>query len=874
MEEEIHLLDYVEVIKRRRWVVLAAVVVILTVAGLITFLMQPVYQASATLKIGRGEQVATSLGRGDGSWESEYSESLAFKTHSLMITSLPVLSEAARTLKLNESPGPQVSTTLKAQVRQNLGKIKSGFLSLFSFPTPAFGKKADDQPEDPYLAWAGALRNEVAVSPIRDTRLIEVSVSDSNPAFCQTAANTICQSYIDYLASSRVSSIKQSLAFFSDELSKMKSKLEESENQFYAFKQQEKIFSLQGKKDISAHDISSLSADLLRINVERSGLEEKANELEGLLGKGNFEDFSPAILGNQILFELRADLIKAKIELEEFGRTYKEKHPTIIESKAKIQKLQEHFNNELRKTVEGLAQEIAILKRKEERLASQMTEKEGQDLSLSGKELRYAILEREAGTNKELYEALLTNIKQMEVLKGIGHDEIRLVEEARLPLYPIKPRPLRNLLLALLSGAAVGVGLAFFLEYMDRSIKYEHHVERYLKLPVLSLVPKTAERLLKGDMVGETAEAFRNLATSLKFQALDRPMKVMLVTSPGVEEGKTTTVRNLGSTLANAGAHVLMIDADLKLPALGQTVAHTGEGLSELLQAFPAFQPEGCLNDGFSFGDVQRLLYAEGKSGTLTVNKGNKRFEALFDRGRLIDLCWQNRPPERRLGQILLRNQAIAEDTLNDALVLAQSAHRRMGSVLLSLHSVAPEKVEDLLDLHVSETMALLNSAEEGRYQLAEGRVEREGILFGSLMAKSHLQGGSPWLEKKISAYLVDTEVDTLQFLPGGVPLQNPLPLISSRRFEVLLSILKDNFDFILLDAPPLFLADAASLSQYADSTILVLMSGRTRPEQAKRAVDILRASGTYLSGVVLNGLESMGGASYYSGRYHGRYLQ
>lgn len=874
MEEEIHLLDYVEVIKRRRWVVFAAVVVIFTVVALGTVLMQPIYEARATLRIGRGEQVTPSLGRGEGYWESDYSESLAFKTHSLMITSLPVLYDAAKTLKLDEPPTLPGAPTFREQIRHNLEKLKSCFVSPFSFLVPVPEKKAQAQAEDPYTAWGEALRNKVTVSPIRDTRLIEVSVRDSNPAFCPAAANTICKSYINYLAANRVASIKQSLAFFSDELSKMKTKLEESENQFYAFKQQEKIFSLQGKKDISAQDISSLSADLLRMNVERSGLEEKANELERLLSKGNVEDFSPAVLGNQILYQLRADLIKAKIELEELGRTYKEKHPNIIESKAKIQKLQEHFNNELRKTVEGLRQEIAILKRKEERLSSQVTEKEDQDISLSGKELRYAILEREAATNKELYEALLTNIKQMEVLKGIGQDEVRLVEEARLPLSPTKPRPLRNLLLALLGGTAAGVGLAFFLEYMDRSIKHEQHVERYLKLPVLSLVPKTEERLIRGEMIGETAEAFRNLATNLKFQALDRSMKVILVTSPGVEEGKTTTVRNLGSTLASTGAHVLMIDADLKLPALGQTVAHTGEGLSEFLQAFPAFESEGYLNDAFSFGDVQRLLYAEGKSGTLAVVKGNKRFEAMFDRGRLMDLCWQNRPPERRLGQILLRNQAIAEDTLNDALVLAQSAHRRMGSVLLSLHSVAPEKVEDLLDLHVSETMALLNSPEEGRYQFSEGRVEKEGILFGSLIAKFHLQGDSPWLQQKISAFLVDTERETLKFLPGGVPLQNPLPLISSRRFEVLLSILKNNFDFILLDAPPLFLADAASLSQYAESTILVLMSGRTRPEHAKRAVEVLRASGTYISGVVLNGLESKGGASYYSDRYHGKYVQ
>jgi Mrp family chromosome partitioning ATPase len=518
--------------------------------------------------------------------------------------------------------------------------------------------------------------------------------------------------------------------------------------------------------------------------------------------------------------------------------------------------------------MDALKQEISILKRKEKRIASQMKDKESEDLS--GKELRYAILEWEVATNKELYEALLTSFKEMEVLKGIGQEEVRLVEKAQLPLTPIKPKPFLNMLLGLFTGLALGVGLSFFLEYMDRSIKDKKHVERHLKLPVLSLVPKGEEVIIRREITGEMVESFQNLSTNLKFQAMNKPMKVLLITSPGVEEGKTTVVRNLGITLARSNDKVLMIDADLKFPSLSKTLSHNGNGLTELLKEFPSFKNNGWFNEEFSFGDVQRLIFAEGKSGIMTILKEEKQFQALFDQGRLVDLCWQNRPPERRLGQILLRNKAIEEETLKDALELARSAKRRMGSVLLSLYSVPPERVEKLLDLHLSETISLLYSDRNGRYEFTERKVERDGLIFGSLLEKFHLQGNSPWLEKWIKNYLVNTEVENLMFLPSGSPIQNPLPLIASRRFEVILSVLKDKFDYILLDSPPIFLADAVTLSQYSDGNLLVLMAGRTRPENAKKALDILNGAGSYIAGVILNGIDMKKNIDYYYGKYYG----
>ncbi|MDY6861428.1 MAG: GumC family protein, partial [Thermodesulfobacteriota bacterium] len=479
-EQEIHLLDYIHVIANRKWILIASVFCVLTTVIVGTLLTQPLYRADAKLKIGKDKIFSPMIGRRMDYWEPEYSESISFKTHAEMINSFPVMYKAAKALKLDEIKNEdEVDPTFKEIIRTNLAKMKGWFFSLFSI----FSRKEDEKtipyPEDPYTQWAFALKGEVNVSPIRDTRIIVVSVTDSDPVFCRDAANKICESYIKYLAETRLESSKKVLSFFKEELFKMEEKIDESEKKFFNFKQKEKIFSLEGKKNISFKGIGSLNEDLIKTRVGRNDLEERVKELKRVLKKGRIGDFTSGILDNKILFDLKGDLIRTEIELEELKNVYKEKHPKIIQAKIKIRNIKESFKRELRKALDSLNQEISILKGKEDNIKTQLKDIEKKDFSLSERELRYAMLEREVETNRELYDALLTNLKETDVLKEIGEEDIRLIEAAHIPSYPIKPRKTLNIFLGLICGLSLGVGLSFFFDYMDRSIKTEEDVAKY-----------------------------------------------------------------------------------------------------------------------------------------------------------------------------------------------------------------------------------------------------------------------------------------------------------------------------------------------------------------------------------------------------------
>ncbi|MDY6862669.1 MAG: hypothetical protein SV062_06735, partial [Thermodesulfobacteriota bacterium] len=126
-------------------------------------------------------------------------------------------------------------------------------------------------------------------------------------------------------------------------------------------------------------------------------------------------------------------------------------------------------------------------------------------------------------------------------------------------------------------------------------------------------------------------------------------------------------------------------------------------------------------------------------------------------------------------------------------------------------------------------------------------------------------QVDTPYLEKKVNTFIADTGIENLKLLSGGESVPNPFALITSRRFETILSICKNNFDYILMDSPPIFIADSIVLSRYSDGTIFVIRSDKTRPTQAKKAFEILKGSGANVLGVVLNGVDpTRGRYSYY----------
>jgi non-specific protein-tyrosine kinase len=203
---------------------------------------------------------------------------------------------------------------------------------------------------------------------------------------------------------------------------------------------------------------------------------------------------------------------------------------------------------------------------------------------------RKAQLESILAGYRNTYVGLVQSYEQMRLAATQSTDTLIVFEEARVPTGPARPRALTNTALAGVLGAMVSVGAVFIIEYLDDTLKTPDDVNQALGLPTLSAIGRLEkgqnELIMTADPLSPVSEAFRVLRTNIRYSSLDRPLQVLLVTSPGPEEGKSIVAVNLSIALAQAGLRTVLLEADMRRPRLHRLFGlHPREGLTGALLA-------------------------------------------------------------------------------------------------------------------------------------------------------------------------------------------------------------------------------------------------------------------------------------------------
>ncbi|NVM21431.1 MAG: GumC family protein [Desulfobacterales bacterium] len=479
----IHLSDYLYVIRKRKGVILASLFIVVTLVAIFSFTMPPVYRSTAKMVIDKEAKKSPLTGeRLD--YESYMSENLTFQTHFKLIKSRPVLSKVYEILHLKETLHKDSSSGTPAALIGNIFKNVKKLTLLLRVR----GESADPAAGDEFVDPAGILDGKIHIEQMRDTRLLTVSVHDVDPAMAQTIANTVCKAYIEYNMDIHFEATQRMLSWLTDQMGKMKQKLEESEARFLAFKEKEKIFSITGKQKVHNQKIEEINASYISTRAKRMDIEARIAEMEKILARNSIIEFPPAFARNKLLTALYQEQALLDIELKKNQKVYKSKHPKMIQITTKLEQIKRRFRMELEKVLLGLRSEHAVLTASGKALQEALDQYEKDALETNKKEAQYAILEREVNTNKELYNMMSTKLKESMISKGIESVNIRVVEPASKPVHPYKPRKKLNILLGIIFGVVTGVGLAFFLEYLDQTVRNPEDIERHFDLPVLAVV--------------------------------------------------------------------------------------------------------------------------------------------------------------------------------------------------------------------------------------------------------------------------------------------------------------------------------------------------------------------------------------------------
>ncbi len=477
-EESPHLSEYYHILIKHKWTIITSLFLIITLTMLFSFLMKPVYQATTKLIIEK-EESTSPITRERIDYESYSSQSLTFNTHFKLITSSAVIQKVIETLKLDEtekdievSPWRELISVLKENISLLMGKENKPIT-----------------PEEKLFQLSKKLREKINIEHERDTRILNVSVDDHDPVMARDIADTLARSYVNYDIENRLSSTQNTVSWMTDQLYEMKKKLEDAEEEFLTYKQQEKLFSITARQDIITKKIQDFNDAYLKARNKRLELDTKLSELQRLLKKRGQILNVRSLIENPLIDNLYNQLLESEVELSRLSDVYKSKHPKITQLETKIDKTRKKLNGELEKEIENLRAERSVLLAKEGALQKTMADFENDALETSKKELKYSILERNVETNKRLYDTLLSRVKESNITGNPNVSNIRIAEKASASRYPIKPKKKLNFILSIIFGLMTGIGISFLWEYLDQSLRTEEDIQKYLDVPVLSIIP-------------------------------------------------------------------------------------------------------------------------------------------------------------------------------------------------------------------------------------------------------------------------------------------------------------------------------------------------------------------------------------------------
>ncbi len=480
-EQEIHLRDYWLVILKHKALIITCLVLTVAVTVLFTLTMEPVFQSTSTMVIERPQTTSPLTGeRVD--YENYLSQSLTFNTHFKLITYRPVLERVIRELRLDQpenmgrfSPGP-----IKAFVSTIKGNIKK-LLGL---------QKKEQTPEELRENVLEELRNKIEIKEVKDTRLLQIIVEDTDPVLARDIANSLARAYIQFNITNSMQASQNSFQTMQDQSYELKKKLEDAEREFLKFKQAEQLFSIIGKQDTISQKISEFNALAVQNRSELQGLTARLNELEALTKGKDLEVVRiRSLLNNPVIDKLNEQLIEAEIELSKLRKVYRDIHPKVVKVLGAIEDTKKEIQNQVDTELANMKNQQSLMLSKEKNLQKNIADLEQESLDLSQKEVRYAVLQRNVNTNQTLYDTLLTKLSESDITESLANETIRIVESAQVPLDPVKPKKKLNVLLSIVLGLLGGIGLAFFMEYLDQTIHTEDDVQKYYDLPVLTVVP-------------------------------------------------------------------------------------------------------------------------------------------------------------------------------------------------------------------------------------------------------------------------------------------------------------------------------------------------------------------------------------------------
>ncbi len=570
------------------------------------------------------------------------------------------------------------------------------------------------------------LMGNISASQIKNTALVLLKARSILPEMAAKIANTLSQEYILYTLESLRESARGSKEFIESQIKIFGMELDSAEENLRKYKQKSGVFLLSETAREIINSLAQFEVEREKAVVELNETESSIKKLENELARdeasyGYYKKMAsfPTISNSPLILKLKDQLKALELQKQEYQNDpikLKQIEGQIAQIEQEINKASKQialagpsvgdpvFQSVITNIINSETKLIALQSRID--ALNQIIEQHNRRLKqLPEAEVNLAQLERQKKANEEIYTMLLGKLEESKIAEAIQISQARIIDYAIIPDEPVEPKPKQNAILGLILGLLIGLGGAFLLEYLNTSIKTSKEIEELTEISVLANVPMVKNKHhidipIINEPHSDIAEAYRILRTNILFSAAARSIKSLLVTSTVPQEGKTTTCINLGITFAQLGQKVVILDCDFRRPKL------------------------------------------------------HNYFKALV-----------------------------------------KDNHNGLSDILIN-------------------------------------RI-------------------------KLKDALIKSPFENLYFITSGTIPSNPAELLGSSRMSEIIDELKNNFEFILVDAPPaLGIADARVLGKICDGILVVVMTGKTERDAILEIKEELERAGEKIIGFVLNGVD------------------
>jgi polysaccharide biosynthesis transport protein len=625
--------EWRRIIYRHKWLILSIVAVVLPLATIQAYRAKPIYQATTIIEI-RPE--TTSLSKTGGILFVDSSDST--KSEMIIIRSQPVIKNTVTELELDKNPRFFDVTTKRSVLEAVMSfvgggatekaKKKSAESANDGNVLKPVGTESDDsalqdeQAERKRLApYIQTLLDNLSVGGERDTRLIKISFRHTDPEIATAVANGVANSFITHSFDTKTERFNNASNWLEESTRRLRAQVERAEQKLVNYSKENNIISLEGKENLTAEKLADLHKKVMTAESDRIIKQSLYEEVK----QGRVAQL-PEAFADAGTADIRKEYNALAVEAAQLSVKFGAKNPKLQEVQRRMITLQDQIKGSQSMLADKLRSDYERAVIDEQNFKTELDRAKGEAVQQNQAAIQYSVLQQDLETAKSLYSDFLNKTSQASIQRAEQFNNVRMIEEADKADF-VGPKRNQTILLALVVSLALGMGLAYFIENLNTTIRTVEDVNRLTQLPMLAVIPSLNDLIPQGrrnsmpasnirsielkiaqtkdvndsfkpigdfsdkpvlvdsmKMFSAAAEAYRMLRTSILLSTAGRPPKTMMVTSGQPGDGKTTTIFNIALALTQLKSEVVIVDCDMRKPRMHKLLQLTkSEGLSTLL---------------------------------------------------------------------------------------------------------------------------------------------------------------------------------------------------------------------------------------------------------------------------------------------------